>query len=154
MAVSETPNIPEDYPGLAQSDDGMGVSGLETTPLEGGEHLLSVRTDHHDTPLRLVLTPTQVRQWSAELNICEWRVNVAQAGKPDLEDTVLISTLGKSFHMSETGACAAVNAYDTAIDRETTVREAIEEGYQPCHHCYDFDGWDPADLQQEVMYLE
>lgn len=152
--MAERPEIPEDYPGVAQSDQGEGVLRWETDPLENGEHLLTVWTTHHDVPLNLVLTPTQVRQWSAELKICEWRVDVAQAGEPELDDTVLISTLGKSFHMMKPGACAAVNAYDTAIDRETTVREAIEDGYEPCHHCYDFDGWDPADLRHKVMYVE
>lgn len=149
-----TPNsrlqVPVDYPGLAQSDRGEAVTSMETKPLDDGEHLIRLWTHDRDEPLELALTPTQVRQWAAEFDICEWRVNIVQQGKPALDDTVLTSTLGDSFHSPDAEACAAVNAFDTAIDTETTVREAVEDGYEPCRHCYDYDGWGPDELIQEV----
>lgn len=147
-------DIPEEYPGTATTDRGETVTSLEATPLEDGEHLLRVWTEDRDKPLELALTPTQVRQWEAQLDICETRVDIHQSGRPDLDDTVLTSTIGKTFHDPEPGACAATNAYDTVIDHEMTVREAVEDGYSPCHHCYEFDGWDPADLWQEVQFSD
>jgi len=147
-------DIPEDYPGTAQSDAGEAVTSFEATYLDDGEHLLRIWTENSDEPIRIVLTPTQVRQWEAQLDVLKTRVNISQSGRPDLDDTVATSTIGGSFHDPEPGACAAVNAYDTAIDQEMTVREAVADGYSPCAHCYEFDGWDPADLWQEVQFRD
>lgn len=149
------PKIPEEYPGVAQSDRGEEVTGIDTTQLDGGECLLRVWTTERDEPLELALTPTQVRQWDALFNIEAWRVDVCLVrDRPDLDDTVLVSTIGKSFHDPQAESCAAVNAYDTAIDHETTVAEAVDGGYRPCRHCYEMDDWGPDELIDEVRLRE
>lgn len=146
-------NIPEDYPGTAQTDRGEAVTDLETKPLDDAECLVRVWTEERDSPLELALTPTQVRQWEAQFNISRWRVDVRQTReKPALDDTVLTSIVGKSFHDPHADACAAVNAPDTAIENEKTVQESIEDGYRPCNHCYEMDEWGPDELIQEVRH--
>lgn len=145
------PKIPQDYPGTAQADRGEPVTKLDTRTLDTHETLLRVWTEERDAPLELALTPTQVRQWEAQLDIERWRVDVVRTREqPDLDETVLVSIIGKAFHDPHAEACAAVNAHDSAIDTKQTVAGAVEDGYRPCNHCYEMDGWDPADLRQEV----
>ena len=149
--MSDQPRIPEDYPGTAQSDRGEAVTNMYATPIDGAECLLRVWTEDRDEPLELALTPTQVRQWECRFNLARWRVDVRQTREmPDLDDTVLVSTIGAAFHDPHAEACAAVNAYDSAIDKERTVEEAVNEGYEPCRHCYDYDEINPDALLQEV----
>lgn len=143
--------IPEDYPGTAQSDRGEAVTDLETKSLDGAECLVRVWTEDREEPIELAMTPTQVRQWEAQFNIERWRVDIRRTReKPTLDDTVLVSTLGKSFHDPHADACAAVNAHDTAIEKEKTVAEAVDEGKRPCRHCWDYDEVDPDELIQET----
>lgn len=145
------PRIPEDYPGIAQTERGESVTDLETRPLDGGECLLRVFTADREEPVELALTPTQVRQWETQFDLERWRADVRQTREqPALDDTVLTSACGKSFHDPEAEACAAVNAPETAIDDEMTVREAVNKGGRPCRHCYAMEEWGPDELIEEV----